>query len=383
MKIAYFFTWNDNLESGVMKKVRDQVAFWEKEGHQVKVFVLTNRDSLIQKQFHKLLNTKNSSWHSLDYHGYFERNRQYTILHKELERYVPDIVYLRKCKFSPGVFRITKRFTCVMELNGKPKPFKLYPGNIYDQLTLHLLLSNVRGFIAVGQEIAQTPIYASRNIPVKVIGNSIDQSRYNVLPSVNNNSGLTFVFIGSPGQYWQGVDKILKLVRMRPSWFFHVIGCKADEFVLELKDLPNVIFHGRIGMDKYLKIFRESDVAFGSTAQHRRNMNETSTLKMREYLTCGLPVITGHKDPDFTGKEPFILELPNYENNVVDHIEEIEFFAKQWKGKRVDRKLVEHLDVRFKEKERLTFFSQIIANNQEKDLQALPVLEKSTDVIAN
>ena len=366
MKIAYFFTWNDDLESGVMKKVRDQVAFWDKEGHRAKIFILTNRDSLLQQKFHNLADTSNISWHCLDYLGYIDRNRQYANLHKEVESFKPDIVYLRKCKFSPGAYRILKRFASVMELNGKPKPFKLLPGHIYDQMTVRILLNKVRGFVAVGKEIAQTPLYTSRNIPTKVIGNSIDQSQYKVLPPADKKTEITLVYIGSPNQHWQGVDKILKIGRMRPSWRLHIIGSKADEFGLDAKDLTNVVFHGKLDRDEYLQIFRISDVAFGSMARHRRGMNETSTLKMREYLTCGLPVITGHKDPDFTGKEPYILELPNYEKNVVDHIQEIESFAKKWKGKRVERKLVEHLDVRFKEKERLAFFQQICDSHSGK-----------------
>jgi len=313
MKIAYFFTWNDNLESGVMKKVRDQVAFWEKEGHHVKIFIFTNRDSPFQQHFHNLVNTSNISWHCFDYNGFIERNRQYANLQKEVESFRPDIVYLRKCKFSPGAYRILKRFPSVIELNGKPKPFKFLPGHIYDRFTFGLLLKEVKGFVAVAKEIVQSPVYSAHKKPVKVIGNSIDQKRYNVLTPSIGNEELTFVYIGSPGQHWQGVDKILSLSSKRPSWSFHIIGSRPEEFGSDMDTLPNVLFHGKLNKEDYLQIFKESDIAFGSLARHRRGMNETSTLKMREYLTCGLPVITGHKDPDFTGKEPYILELPNYE----------------------------------------------------------------------
>jgi len=358
MKIAYFFTWNDNLESGVMKKVNDQVAFWGKEGHHVKIFIFTNRDSPFQQHFHNLANTSNISWNCFDYNGFIERNRQYANLQKEVESFRPDVVYLRKCKFSFGAYRILKRFPSVMELNGKPKPFKFLPGHIYDRFTFGFLLKEVKGFITVAEEIAQSPVYSAHKKPVKVIGNSIDQNRYSVLTPSIGKKELTLVYIGSPRQHWQGVDKILALSRKRPSWSFHIIGSRSEDFGLDMDTLTNVFFYGKLNKEDYLKIFKESDIAFGSLARHRRGMNETSTLKMREYLTCGLPVITGHKDPDFTGDEPYILELPNYENNVLDYIEEIETFAKKWKGKRVGRNLVDHLDVRFKEKERLDFFSK-------------------------
>jgi len=366
MKIAYFYTWNDDLESGVMKKVRDQVSFWEKEGHQVKIFILTNRDSLLQQDFHNLSNTSNITWHCLEYYGFIERNRQYANLQKEVIGFKPDIVYLRKCKFSPGAYRILRRFASIMELNGKPKLFKLRLGHIYDRVTFRMLLNEVQGFVTVGKEIASAPVYAAPKKAVKVIGNSIDQSRYQVLPPSENKEVITFVYIGSPRQPWQGVDKILKLGRMRPSWLIHIIGSKADDFGVKPKELPNVVFHGKMAREEYLKIFRVSDVAIGSLALYRKGMDETSTLKIREYFTCGLPVITGHQDPDFTGNESHILVLPNNETNIVDHIQEIESFAKKWKGKRVERKLVEHLDVRFKEMERLAFFQQICDSHSGK-----------------
>ncbi|WP_210513392.1 glycosyltransferase [Natronogracilivirga saccharolytica] len=364
MKIAYFFTWNDDLESGVMKKVRDQVSFWEREGHQTKILVLTNRNSLLHQNFHNLDDTPNISWHCFEYDGFIERNRQYANLQKEVIGFSPDIVYLRKCKFSPGAYRILKQFVSVMELNGKPKPFRIRLGHIYDLVTFRIILNEVQGFVTVGNEIKTAPIYAAQKKSTKVIGNSIDQSRYQPLPPAEKKKGLTFVYIGSSGQPWQGVDKILKIGRMRPSWLIHIIGSRPEELGIKPKELPNVVFHGKMNREEYLKVFRESDIALATLALHRKAMDETSTLKIREYFTCGLPVITGHKDPDFTGNEPHILIIPNYEKNVVDHIEQIEAFAKKWKGKRVDRKLVEHLDVRYKEKERLDFFQQIYDSSQ-------------------
>ncbi len=358
MKIAYFFTWNDDPRSGVMKKVQDQVSFWKKSDNEIEVFILTSLNSQLHTHFSELQNSPGITWHCLANTNLAERLRQTERLFKEISQYEPDIVYMRKSKYSPGIHRILKNHPSVMELNGKPKPFKWHPGSIYDLLTFKKLLKDTNGFISVGKEIAETPLYANCRKPTKIIGNSIDQSQFEILPP-SKNPDLTFVYIGSPGQHWQGVDKILSLSRKRPSWSFHIIGSRPEEFGPGMDTLPNVLFHGKLNKEDYLQIFKKSDIAFGSLARHRRGMNETSTLKMREYLTCGLPVITGHKDPDFTGKEPYILELPNYEDNVVDHIEQIESFAKKWKGRRVDRKLVEHLDVRFKEKERLAFFARI------------------------
>jgi len=44
---------------------------------------------------------------------------------------------------------------------------------------------------------------------------------------------------------------------------------------------------------------KRADVAIGALATYRKGMKETSTLKVREYLAYGLPVILDHHDPDF------------------------------------------------------------------------------------
>ena len=79
-------------------------------------------------------------------------------------------------------------------------------------------------------------------------------------------------------------------------------------------------------------------------------------MKVREYLAVGLPIIIGYKDTDFLDGAPFILSLPNCEDNLVDGIERIELFVESWQGKRVNRALISHLGADIKEAQRLEFF---------------------------
>ena len=88
-------------------------------------------------------------------------------------------------------------------------------------------------------------------------------------------------------------------------------------------------------------------------------MNEASTLKVREYLTAGLPVIMSHRDTDFPDGAPFILELPNRPDAVVTHQAAIAEFVAAWKGRRVPRSEVAHLDLEAKEAARLRFLEQL------------------------
>ena len=88
-------------------------------------------------------------------------------------------------------------------------------------------------------------------------------------------------------------------------------------------------------------------------------MHEASPLKVREYLALGLPTIIGYKDTDFPQGAPFLLELPNVENNVDFAADAILRFVEEWKNKRVPRSEVLHLDLKKKERERLRFLKEV------------------------
>jgi hypothetical protein len=89
-------------------------------------------------------------------------------------------------------------------------------------------------------------------------------------------------------------------------------------------------------------------------------MQEACPLKVREYLAYGLPVIIGCKDTDFTESAPFILRLPNSEDNIETSLSAIESFVSKWKGKRVPREAIAHLDLEVKESQRVKFFEDVL-----------------------
>ena len=100
-----------------------------------------------------------------------------------------------------------------------------------------------------------------------------------------------------------------------------------------------------------------SDVALGSLALHRNKMEETSSLKVREYLAYGLPVILAGRDSDFRTEVPFILRLPNCEGSLTPYVELVRSFGASWIGRRVPRPDVAHIGVGAKESGRLAFLS--------------------------
>ena len=106
-------------------------------------------------------------------------------------------------------------------------------------------------------------------------------------------------------------------------------------------------------------------MACGTLALHRKDMDEACTLKEREALAYGLPVILAYHDSDLSEVTlDTILKIPNTENNVIENYERIRKFAYDMLGRRVDiEKVYPYFDQREKEQSRLEFFQKILDNS--------------------
>jgi hypothetical protein len=156
---------------------------------------------------------------------------------------------------------------------------------------------------------------------------------------------------------YQGIDKILCLAKAFPRWSFDIVG-----YEMRRKDLPsNVRFYGHLSRSEYESILAGADVAIGTLSLYIKNMEEACPLKVREYLAYGIPTIIGYKDTDFPNGAPFLLCLPNTPDNVEKNLDRIEAFVLSWKGKRVPRSEIEHLDLKVKEEKRIIFIEEVLA----------------------
>jgi hypothetical protein len=234
--------------------------------------------------------------------------------------------------------------------------------SMYNRLTRGSLLRAASGLVYVSAELFESFQDGDVNKPHTVIGNGIRLEDYPVRPPANNVCP-RFVFLGSDKQPWQGVDDIFALARLKTNWLFDLVGVAESR-----TEGPNVTCYGNMSRDRYEPILRRGDVAIGSLALYRKGSNESSSLKVREYLAYGLPVIIGCKDTDFPLPVPFILQLPNRQGSLVSEVAAVEVFVSQWMGKRVDREDVLQIDVEAKERKRLSFLEEMLELHNEKRL---------------
>ncbi|MGC8691196.1 MAG: hypothetical protein ACP5SP_07140 [Caldisericum sp.] len=358
MRIAYLIHCNfekEYLVSGVYKKVLSQIKAWVNLRNEVEVFQVT--------EFNSGIPLLESHWRVFKYQrsNYPTRIKAWYKAEKAIEQWSPDLIYMRYEALYPPLLHLFLKFPVIVEVNTNDVRENCLGKNLarclYNLVFRNLTFLFSSGIIFVTNEIQNYFFNTIFKKPRIVIGNSIDLPEYELFPpSVADD--YNFVFIGSNAP-WHGVDKIIQLARLKTEWKFHLIGVDSCNFP------SNVITYKKIPIISYKEVFKRADIAFGPLALHRIGMNESSSLKVREYLAFGLPVIIAGKDVDFLEGADFLLELPNTPENIVRNIEKIENFAKYWKGKRVERTQILHLDIKTKEKQRIKFFESVLRNRNE------------------
>jgi hypothetical protein len=102
-------------------------------------------------------------------------------------------------------------------------------------------------------------------------------------------------------------------------------------------------------------------ICIGTLALYRKNLEEASPLKVREYIASGYPVIIGYEDTAFSDlpKLPEWALFQDFREDV--NIQIMSAFIEKMKNHIVDRAEAESLiDSIYIEKKRLEFFEEIL-----------------------
>ncbi len=366
MRIAYYVHLNYGANGGVFEKIVGQVTTWTELGYAVRLFVFTRMPELAEA-------LKCSSIADLAeceiyrHHGrvsFASRNRALSKLMNRIRGWRPDVIYSRMDMWYPAVWRTALRIPLVLEINANElaelKQYSL--GNYFYHLcTRGLTLRRARGIVYVSHEIQRAPVYRRLRKPGLVLGNGVRMEDAPSLPERARDGGNPrLAFIGQAGMPWHGIDRVVAMARAFPDWRFDLIGISADDAG---ETLPkNVTAWGPMPSSQYRSaILPFCDCGIGSLAMYRARLVEASPLKTREYLALGLPVIIGYSDTDFLSGADFLLQLPNTADNVETNLAAIHDFVGRWRGRRVRRGDVMHLDSAMKERLRSEFFKFVLS----------------------
>lgn len=140
--------------------------------------------------------------------------------------------------------------------------------------------------------------------------------------TLQKSHGYERLIRGLAEYYQQEYDRIIEIhiVGEGPEWNYY--KKIVSQFHLE----RYVIFYGKKTGKELDAIYDNMDIALGAFGFYKRKILKSSSLKMREYLAKGLPVITGcHEDVfDKAPGCPYYLQMPD--NDTTVDMQEVLFF---------------------------------------------------------
>ena len=360
MRIAYVsLHWARTKDSGVGKKIQSQLEMWRAMGHEARMFMHASTGEPAERLI------------EADVYPYeargklvteFNRIRAASRMVDAVAAFKPDVIYLRYGIYVFPAHRLMAIAPVIEEINTNDLTQHEDLGglySLYNRLTRGIFLRFVRGLVTVSRELEVSRAFAVYRKPTRVIANGIELDSFTPLPAPSNQTP-RLVFIGSPGYLWHGVDKLVDFARRFSDVQLDIVGYDS---LPEFEPLPpNLTLHGYLSSDEYLKVLARADAAISSLALHRIQLNEASTLKSRECLALGLPLVVAYEDTDLgEAGFDFLLKIPNKEDNIQTHGEAIREFAYRMRGVRADRAVLQdRIDATRKEQLRLKFFEEIV-----------------------
>lgn len=170
--------------------------------------------------------------------------------------------------------------------------------SVLDQFFGNRAIKASAGIIGVTEEIVKYEKLRIKNLNKKsfIYPNGI-RFRDLDFKDRRDNEVPEFLFVASYFYDWHGLDLLINAVKKsNENFVIHIVG-KVNGI-----DYKNMItdkrfkYHGLLTDDKILIIAEQCWLGLGSFALYRKNMKQACTLKVREYLSMGLPTYSGYED---------------------------------------------------------------------------------------
>ena len=122
--------------------------------------------------------------------------------------------------------------------------------------------------------------------------------------------------------YWHGVDRLIKgVLKYKGDWqiVLNIVGGgKELEHLKQLaNNSDNIVFHGSQYGQELQNIFDKTDIAVDALGRHRSGVYYNSSLKGKEYVARGIPVISAVKtELDYLDDFKYYLPLPADDSDI-------------------------------------------------------------------
>lgn len=157
-------------------------------------------------------------------------------------------------------------------------------------------------------------------VPGFVYPNGIDTDSVTLLDDCRSGEIFNLAFICTEFSSWHGLERLFDSVRKCIEGHcaiaikVHLIGRLSDQQreMINGNEVFASVFveHGILSENDYRRVMNSCDAGVGSLALEEKGLREASTLKVREMLAMGLPVVSGHVDSSLPENFPFYQIYP-------------------------------------------------------------------------
>lgn len=331
-KWAYCLIYASANEDSVQRKIKQQIEGLNSAGVKAtghfftfdNLVLTTNPSTSEHIKFEHIGNYPNGWFQALK-----AKKACYKNFNNWLEKHAADydVIYVRYHLSSYSFYKLCRKFGHKLGIEFQTKnideirsfyknnPFGLRPSKllswIENQLVPifnekfwgRLVLGKVKFIVGVTNEIAEYEQQrACGKKPKKLVvsnGFDVESSALREIPNYDGSELKLLMLVGSiKGSDWNGIDYIVEGIKKytgNTKITFYLGG------EMESNPYPDCDFFVPLGylkgaeMENYLN---DCHLALGAFALSRKNIKEASTLKFREYISKGVPVVYGYEDSD-------------------------------------------------------------------------------------
>ena len=272
----------------------------------------------------------------------------------------PDFIYIRKPLLDNGSHKFLKQFR---KKYPKAKVLLEIPTYPYDQE----LITGIKDYPLYWKE----RIYRSKlhrfvdrivtysddktifGIPAICIQNGVNVAEHPIRETKANTDEIHLIAVASFQKY-HGYERVINAL----AEYYKRNGTRkivldmvggGDELAeyrkltesLNLQE--HVVFWGPKHGEELRQVFDQADIGLGSFGFYKIGLTVASSLKLREYLARGLPVIGGSRQDLFTEETfPYYLEFPNDASNL-DMERIIDFYNRIYRNRETYEEVVQHI----------------------------------------
>ena len=294
MKLIYLTTSIDDLSAGVKNKINTQISVMNQNGIDVELF-----NPMYKGHFRNFIKY---------FFTFIGRNKKIEDLKRKAVE--ADCVYIRYflCNYS-----VIKFLKTIKIINPKLKVLVEIPTYPYERemkgKKLTLLIDRLfRLFLKkyVNKIVTFSSDKYIYGIPTINVSNGVDTSCIDIKKILTNNDSTINIIVVACFSFWHGFDRIISGLHQyystggRSNYIVHFVGNGDDRVINQYKKMvekyhlhENIIFYGEKKGKELDDIYNICDLAFDSLGRHRSGVFYNSTLKGKEYLAKGLPIISG------------------------------------------------------------------------------------------